>query len=749
MATLLMLFLLAKFLKANSLIRRMYTNQQNILPRKLTPDSLGVFLTGAIQSSRRRIGFTNHIYRDMRIEMVSSNLIAGTDGNKMFVGAPVFSEKWWQEEMFIEDPTIELAIAFVYGVASHEAAHCLVFSQDRSFTSVPELKMAQCEYVKTGTKYYYDEALAIKVASLVEDIIVEENILRKNSRFAPYIPYLNISLSVTFSLERLYDVLAKSQDIKQVLSNLAFFIRNKEIAVSNILFQSDEVQEMADILSNAAKYGVKARNETLLELYDYILSKEQEDQEEKQKEQEENEQEDSNDDGDEKESDEEGQEKESGGNGGKEENEEEQGKGKQKSKNNNGNKSGKENSDESENEDENGGKENGQDNSGTENSDEKENESQGDNRISQSGKEKLDSQLGSDVASKTPSNQNGDGTSGEIMDSGFADGLSEKEIQKLVKMMQSSDVKSAVIQQEKEMQIWQDVIRSTENFESRTKIDSERTDLYRPINENSPQFLEQMKQVSESFKQLKTKQKKRALYQKQGEIDGDSLDAVFTGEVFESKLVTGNKKRRAKVVIIIDNSGSTESRTENIGHGMKGHLRLDLYSCAYSIFELLTNAGYPTLAIAHTTNGNGGLIYNIASYEMPFIGETELLTTDNPEQRFNNVFRASETNYNADGWVLSEAVKTLKNHPMTGDDMVIFLSDGQPSAAPHGNAREYFIEEIANARQDKTFVFGFAATKDVIPALKVFYGDEFTYDISDENMGETVSQMLQNAISAY
>lgn len=692
--------------KAKSMINRLYENNRAILPHKLTPNNLGVFLAGSISSNMRRVGFSSKIYRHMRLQMVGTNLIAGTDGEKMFVGTPVFSEDFWRNEMLIE-PTIELVTAFVYGLAAHEAAHCYIRANHHGKISVSDDIKKQIEYIKSNTKFpkLFNEDFAYKITQIVEDFVVEDFVLRGTKEFKYAVPYLNIALNVTFSIPRLMKMMAQGKNVATVLSDLAYFLRNRDIAVSTLIHQLPEVQEMDTILNSVRVHGFRVRNKTSLELHDYILSKQQKDDEEKE----------SEDKGE--------KENEQGQTGGNSQN----------------------------NQDDNS-KEN-QNNESSEGQEENTNGTKGQNKsgISQSKKSEIDNTLGTDVGSQeSEESKNQTALETGVYDSGFSNEMSEKEIKAIAKEMNKSDVMQSLKEIEIQMTKWEDVIRGTENWNSHSRINNEAAETgTKSRHDKEPVFLPQFQEIIQAFRFMKSVRKKNAQYQQFGEIYGNSVDAILTGRIFEKNSAKGNKKKRGKFVIAVDVSGSTETYTSNNQNGFTGHLRLDLMSCAYSMYELLANAGYPVLVIAHTTSGGGGLIYNIASYEMPLIGETDYTTTQGNEERFANVFHNTNTNTNADGWVIRESAKVLLEHEMLGDSCVIMLSDGMPSSAPVGNAQDYLREAIVETRQEGISVWGFAAAKDVLQALKSYYGSDFVLDVSGEDMADQMIQFIENNTNAF
>lgn len=192
----------------------------------------------------------------------------------------------------------------------------------------------------------------------------------------------------------------------------------------------------------------------------------------------------------------------------------------------------------------------------------------------------------------------------------------------------------------------------------------------------------------------------------------------------------GGRKRmpdKAQVILLLDDSGSTEMRFPAAGTDDLVPLWIQQTNAAWGAFNALRENNFPVAVYTHSTWSSDATYINcIASHNMP-AGSKGVMTHKESEIKKRFLSRYAGRRYgNSDGPALMY-VNTRWNPHHHGKKIMIVFSDGKPSYNSGVPMRpsELLKKTVEMIRNEGTTVWSVALTEVVVPNLDEYYGRDW------------------------
>lgn len=215
------------------------------------------------------------------------------------------------------------------------------------------------------------------------------------------------------------------------------------------------------------------------------------------------------------------------------------------------------------------------------------------------------------------------------------------------------------------------------------------------------------------------------------------------GKIFGKRDTTRLEKSAPQIIFGIDTSGSMETRISWLNND-ETRLIDKVLSVSKTIYRDLKENNIPCAFYGHTTKGNEGLVFGIASNQMPLMSK-QIVTTVDYESRFdsvNNIYY-DET---SDGFSINFIAKRFIPDRQ-GQRVLIMMSDGQPSFVEYGyvgdKSKKHTASCIENLRKSNIIVLVLSLTEIAYRENNKIYGVKHNIKAYGENLQNNLKKIIE------
>lgn len=213
------------------------------------------------------------------------------------------------------------------------------------------------------------------------------------------------------------------------------------------------------------------------------------------------------------------------------------------------------------------------------------------------------------------------------------------------------------------------------------------------------------------------------------------FSAKIDGKIFSKRDIQVFDRNYPEIIFLGDGSGSMAS----------SGLLTPVAIATKTIFKDLKENNIGCAVYFHTTRYGKCLIYAVASNNMPFMNQKQLVTTQDYEKRFDAI-PMIDTAQNADGYAIEFVSKRFSDKP--GKKVIVVLSDGLPSFGYSGGeeSKNHIRNLCKNLRDSNISVVSLSLTDEVMSNNSELYGEKNNIAAYGSNLQNNLKKLVSQIV---